>query len=819
MDHLLHDVRHALRTLAARPGFAAVAVLTLGLGIGATTAIFSVVRGVLLRPLPYADPDRVVQIWNPWSNELGNMRGRSPMSPFDIAEMRAGVTGLAGVAAHAPPAGANLTGSDRPERVLLARASASLFPVLGTGAWIGRTFDATEDRPGSDDVVVLSYGLWQRRFGGEPDVLQSVIRLDGTAHRVIGVMPPSFRMPLDYLSGETTDVWKPLGLDPAVLDRDMQWLHAVARLGEGASVAGVNAELATLTQSWIEQGFKIADLPSYYAVPLTEELLGGVRRALLVLFGAVAFVLLIACVNVANLLLARSDTRRAELALRAALGATRPRIVMQLLTESVVLALLGGAAGLLFAWIGVQLLVALEPASIPRVGDIGIDPMVLGFTAVVAVATSLIFGFVPALRASRPDLVGELRTSTRSMTGGPRASGFRGALAGAEVALCVVLLIGAGLMIRTFSELSRIDLGFRPAGVLTFSVSLPPSDYAEPEARVRFHAALADRLAALSNVHSAGAARALPLAARLAGGSIQVEGADPPRPGEGRPNARWQVVTPDYFATLGYTLLGGRLLEAGDRAAAAPVVVVNETMAEMFWPDGAAVGRRVRNASSDVPWFTVVGVVRDVRHAGVTDRPSPTMYFPLEQVPLTRIFTPTTMSFVVRTASDPRAVAGAVREEVRALDAGVPVANLRVMDDMVADALAQPRFTTLLLVIFAAVALLLALIGIYGLLSYAVSQRRREIGIRLALGAPVASVLSQVVANGMLLTALGLAAGLVAAVFLTRLLEGLLYGVQPLDVTTFLIVPVAFLLVAFIATWIPARRARAVDPMLVLRQE
>lgn len=819
MESVLKDLRHSFRTMARHPGFTAVTVLTLGLGIGATSAIFSVVRGVMLRPLPYDAPDRIVQVWNPWSNEPGVSRGRSPVSSADFADARDAITSFQDIAAYAPQSSANLTGTDMPERVFVTRATASLFSVLGAGALIGRTYTVDEDAPGVNDVVVLSHALWQRRFGGDRSVLESVIRLDGIAHRIVGIMPPSFRVPADYAVGQPTDIWKPLALDPGKLDRGNQWLHLVARLRPGVHLNAANAELEALTQRWIEQGFKIADLPPYYAVLINDELFGGVRPALLILFGAVGFVLLIACANVANLLLVRADGRRTEMALRSALGAARTTIVSQLLTESTLLAVIGGGFGLLLAYVGVEALAALDPPGIPRIEEIGIDLGTLAFTVIVVLATAMVFGVGPALRASRQDLVSELKLDSRAATAGYARQRLRGVLVTAEIALAVVLVVGATLLIRTFEELSRIDPGFDPQGVLTFDVALPGADYPEPRSRVLFHAQLLERLETLSGVRAAGAAQVLPLTARLGGGSIEVEGLERPRPGEGWPNARWQVVTPGYFEAMRYRLVAGRLLAPEDREGGLPVVVVNQTMAQMLWPGEAAVGKRVRNTNFDVPWFTVAGVVRDVRHSGMIDAPSPTMYIAHDQIPLMRSFTPAAMSFVVRTTSNPLALAGAARDAVRSLDPNLPVFGVRTMDDIVSTALAQSRFTMLLLAIFGAVALSLAMIGIYGLLSYTVTRRRHEIGIRAALGATRLSVLSLVIRDGMRLALSGLCVGLVAALFLTQLMEGMLYGVRPLDRTTFIMVPVLFILVALAATFIPARRATAVDPVLPLRHQ
>ena len=817
MDVLRQDLRHAVRALAATPGFTTVVVLTLALGIGATSSVFSVVRHVLLRPLPYAAPERIVQVWNPWSNEPGVTRGRSALAGPDYADARRTVRSFDHVAAYAPQEGMNLTGHDLPERVAVVRATAGLFNVLGVQPSLGRGFTEEEDAPGRADVVVISHGLWERRFAGAADVTGRIIRLDGVAHRVIGVMPQSFSMPADLLTGVSTDVWKPLGLDADRLDRGNHWLHVLARLAHGASLAGANAELASLTRWWIDQGFKIHDLPPYYAVTIEEELFGSVRPALFALTGAVVFVLLIACANVANLLLARADARRAEIALRSALGAGRLRIVRQVLTQSIVLAVAGGACGLLIAYVGVQALVAFGPVSVPRVEQTRIDAAVLGFTALVALGTAIVFGLAPALHSMRPALSRGL--TARGLTAGAGRARLQGLLTSAEVTLAVVLVTGAALMIRTFAELARVELGFDAASVLTFSLTLPTARYDEAEDRVRVQTRLVGELERLPGVHAAGGVHLLPLTGRLGGGSVLVEGAAPPAPGEGLPNARWQVATPGYFRALRHTLEEGRWLTAEDRAGAVPVVLVNRTLADMFWPGRSALGRRLRNTNDGVPWFTVVGVVRDVHHSGVVDEPSPTIYFPLEQMPLTRSFTPASMAFALRTSGDPLRLASAARSAVAALDADLPLADVRTMEAIVDDALARPRFIMVLLGLFASVALALALVGIYGLLSYTVSRQRREMGIRVALGASRGSVLMLVVSRGMRLTLLGLAPGLAAAALLARLLDTLLYGVAPLDPVTFIVVPVLFALATLAATGLPAVRASGADPMLALKED
>ena len=819
MHHLLQEVRFAARALAKRPGFSLVAVLTLALGIGATTTIFSVVSGILLRDLPYDSPERIVQVWNPFSNEPGVTRGHSPLASLDIADIREAVAGFERLAEYERPGSITLTEGGTAERIRAAKLSADVFTVLGTPAQLGRTFTPEEDAPGGNAVAVLSHAFWQRRFGGQASALGSSIRLDGTAHTIVGVMPASFRLPDDFGMSEQTAVLTPLALDRQELDRSVGWLHAIARLRLGVSVSSVNAALDALTQRWIEQGFKISDLPPYYAVPIEEEIVGNVRPSLWVLFGAVAFVLLIACVNVANLLLARADGRRTEMALRAALGAGRWRIITHQLAEGSLLAIAGGAVGLLLAYLAVYSLVVLNPSGLPRLDGVAIDAGVFGFAVLVALVTGVLAGLAPALQTSRLDVGAQLKAGSRSVSGGRQRQRFRSVLVAAEVALSLALVIGATLMIRTFVEMASIDLGFRDDRVLTFGVSLPSVEYPDSEQRVAFYRRLIEELGAQPGIRSAGAVAALPLASRLGGGSVQPEGAEPLREGDSWPNARWQAVIPGYFETMDYDLTAGRFFEPPDRIDAMPVALVNETMEGMLWPGRSALGQRIRYPSDSAVWFTVVGVVRDVRQSGIVADPSPTMFVPYEQYPMLRGSAPANMSVAVRTGTDPSALATAVRTIVAQIDPAIPVSNVRTMDRIVSDALARPRFTMLLLGVFGAVALALAITGIYGVLSYAVSQRRREIGIRVALGATRRMVLRLIMGEGLRLALVGIGVGLVVALLLTRTMESLVYGIRAVDPATFVLVPVLFAIVALAASYLPARRAAGVDAAVAFRQE
>ncbi len=812
MDIVRQDIRFALRRLARSPGFALVAVLTIALGIGANTAIFSVVRSVLLRPLPFAEPDRVVMVWMTW-------RGwdETWLSEPEVLDIREGARSLDGMAAYSTSAG-NLTGDGEPERVATASVTADVFPVLGVTPALGRPFTVEEDQPGSDDVVVLSHGLWQRRYAGDRDIVGRVIRVNGRARTVVGVLPAGLRLPIDYEVERPAELWVPLALrveNPG--DRGGHYLYGVARMGPGATVERVNAELQQIADGWVEQGLTHPEARMRpFAVPVMEHVTGGVRPALMVLLGAVAFVLLIACANVANLLLARADGRRRELAVRASLGAGRGRIMTQLLTESVVLAGVGGLLGLGLAAGGLRLLFSIGGAGVPRVDEVGLDGVVLLFTALVSVLTGVLFGAVPAVQLARGELSSAMRDHARGMTAGSSRVRFRRTLVALEVALSVVLVIGAALMMRSFAALQRIDPGFDPEGVLTARISLPQTDYPDAAGIAEFYTQLLARLETMPGVRSAGLVRILPLTGTIGDWGVDIEGRVE-GPGENF-HGDWQVVSPGYFETMGMTLREGRFLQPADRADGQPVVVINETMVREYFPGESAIGKRM-TLGNQPPWFTVVGVVRDVRHNDMLEAPRTEMYHSYDQFRLGTGFTPGAMTLVLKTERDPLALVGALREQVRALDPDVPLADVTTMDRVAAAALAQPRFTTLLLGIFGFAALLLAAIGTYGVVSWGVSQRTQEIGIRVALGAERNAVVALVVRHGAGAALAGVVLGVLAAVWLTRLMERLLFGVGRLDPMTFVTVPLTLALVALAASLIPARRAVAVDPVIALRQE
>jgi len=809
-------MRHAITRLFRDRAFALIAILTLGLGIGANTAIFSLVQAVILRPLPYGNPDRVVMIWNAVDRSEATWLSRQEGFNY-----RAESKLLADVATYTT-LDANLTGGQEPERVRGAAVTPNLFSVLRVSPMAGRVFTDDEGRPGASGAILLSDGLWRRRFGADPGVVGQEIQVNGRPRTVVGIMPPAFRLPGDFLVERPTEAWVPLEIDPASLG---QWgdrsYTGVARLREGADAAAAASEFSVIAQRWVDAGFVSAkpdgSLGSLAraALPVQDFVTGNVRRALLILLGAVGLVLLIACGNVANLQLARADVRRREVAVRAALGAGRGHIIRQLLAESVLLSSLGALFGLAVAWPGLRLVIAMRPANLPRIDEVTIDGPMLGVTVGLAVVTGLAFGLVPALQLSRPDVAGVLKDGGRSGTAGRSRQRVRQGLVVLQLASSVVLALAAGLLIRSLIELNRIDLGFNPKNILTAQVQLSPTGYADPASVVRFYRELSDRIRELPGVRAVGAVRVLPLARAIGDWSIKIEGR--PYVRAENPNGDFQSVTPGYFEAMEIPLVRGRYVTAADHEDAPLAVVINDTMAKRYWPGEDAIGKRfIMGTDDSKPWLTIVGVVATVRHNAVVEAPRAEMYVPHADLPREIGGATRAMTLVIKTEGDPMALAEPLREAVRAMDRNLPVSDIRPMDRVAMEALAQPRFTTFLLGLFAALALALAAIGIYGTVSLLAAERTQEMGIRLALGAEKGAILRMILLQGMSLVAMGLALGLGGAVFITRLLASIVYGVGTLDPLTFAMVPTLLTLVALLACFLPARRAASVDPVSVL---
>jgi predicted permease len=811
----MQDIRLAVRGLLKSPGFAAAALLTLALGIGATSAIFSVVKAVLLTPLPYADADQRVMIWSRWISF--DKTWLSDQEIVDYKTFSKTMTDVAGWYSGQQ----NLTGDGEPVRVGVGFVTANTFDVLGSKPLFGRTFTADEDRPNGPPAVILGHELWQARYGGDRSVLGRKLLLNDVPVEVVGVMPQGFKLPTDFTAeaAEPTQLWRPFQMDMQNLQRGSHGYYAAAVLAPGQSAATATDELRAITQRLTDRGdYPVAMKFTAFALSLDEEIRGELRPAMWLLMGAVAFLLLIACVNVANLLLVRGDARLREMAVRTAIGAAPRRLIRQLFTESLVLAVLGALLGLVLAGAALGALVAIDPTSVPAMSPVTLDATVVVFTLVLAVVTTLVFGLAPVLRTLHVNLVESLREGGQQATLGGRRQRLRGALVAAEVALAVILVIGAGLMIRTLSALGNIDLGFNPEQVLTMRVSVPATRYDTPERVVNFYQQLIDRVRAVGGVQQAGIVRVLPLATTIGDYGVDVEGFEE-SPGR---NAKgdWQIVSDGAFEAMGTRLTRGRWFTSADRSDTQLVAVVNETMARTYWKDGNAVGGRVRIGNMKNPWANVVGIVADERHNGVTGVVKEKFFIPHSQWHLVTGGNIIRNVFVVaRTAGDPLAVAGAVRNEIRQLDPNLPVANIRPMREVVSTALATPRLTGFLLGAFAAIALALAAVGIYGVLSYLVSQRTHEIGIRLAIGADRLQVLGMILRQGVTLALAGIVIGVAGAFALTRTMASLLYQVEPSDPVTFAAVPLALIAVAALASYLPALRATRVSPVRALRME
>ncbi|HKS40353.1 MAG TPA: ABC transporter permease [Blastocatellia bacterium] len=806
METLLQDVRYALRMLVKKPSFTAIVVLALAIGIGANTAIFSVVNAILLRPLPYKTPDRIAMIWmtNP---KLGiDQDWHSYPNYTDYKEQNQVFEDMAAFNDRSY----NLTGTGEPVRVMGAWATASLFSVLGVDPAQGRAFSVEEEEPGKDRVVVISHGLWQRRFGGDAGVIGQPISLNGVDRTVIGIMPANFAFPQ-----KDTELWVPSGLSPQRKQgRSSFFLKSVGRLKPGVTVAQAQSDMGAIGDRLDEQYFRSGYTANI--VSLHEQETGKVRPALLVLLGAVVFVLLIACINVANLLLARAATREREIALRTALGAGRFRLVRQLLTESALLAFMGGIAGLLLAYWGLKALVALSPGNIPRLDQVGIDSRVLGFTFAISLLTGFVFGLVPALQASKPDLNETLKEGGRGSAGGVKGRRVRSLLVVSEIAMSLILLICAGLLIRSFNRLQKFDLGFNPNNLLTMRVQLSGSKYRENKQFVDFYRQLIERMESVPGVQSVGATSSIFLSDTPQSTNFTIEGRPIFTDAE-RIEVPLDAVTTDYFKVMGVPLLRGRIFDDRDQIGTPLTVIVNETFARRFFPDEDPIGKRFMYGEpqeGETPdWRMIVGVVADMRRTGFDKEVRPETFLPQNQFP------DNALTIVARTASNPANFANALRSEVWAIDKDQSVFKIETMDETLSEMTSQRRFNMLLLGLFAAVALILAAVGIYGVISYSVTQRTHEIGIRMALGAGQRDVLKLIVGQAMQMAFIGVAIGLVASFFLTRLMSSLLYGVSATDPITFAVISLALSGVALGACAVPARRALKVDPMIALRYE
>ncbi len=815
---MLTEIKFALRQLAKTPGFTLIAVVTVALAIGATTAVLSLANGLLVRRLPYRDSQRLVLLLQHFKAQ--NLE-RIPISPPEFVDYQTRAHSFEKLGAFGFTS-FNLAGEDRPERISGASVTAGVLPLLGVPPIKGRFFEPEECTLGRDDVVIISARLWQRRFNSDPQIIGTNLLLDGRSFTVVGVMPIGFDFPLQLFNlgnggqfHERAEIWKPLAFtDDEMKTRYKRGYFVIARLAAGRSVAQAQTEIENINaQMRREHPDNYSQDPSFGGdvFVLQDLAVAGMRPALLILLGAVLLVLLIACANLTTMLLARAAAREREIAIRVALGASRLRLLKQVFTESVLLALIGGAAGVVLALWGVELLKTIGAQTVPRLSEVNVDLVVLAVTAAICVGTGIIFGLAPGLASARPELTEALKEGGRSSTQGARRNRLRNALVIAEVALALVLLSGAGLLIKSFARLQNVNPGFNPRNALTFEISLPKLQYPDDASIVRFNNEAQRRIAALPGIQAAGFTTILPLAGTNSDWSFEIQdapsGANSPSPDEEK-----RQVSPDYFRALETPLIKGRFFTDADNADAPPVIIVNQAFVRKFFPNRDALGKRITfdNVNKNPRWITIVGVVGDIRHFGLDVDPKPEMYVPFAQQPYS------TAIYVVRSAQDPRSLLPAIQREIQTIDPAVPLANIRPFENVIADSVAPRRLSVVLLGVFAVVAVLLASVGIYGVMSFLVVQRTHEIGVRMALGAQRSDVIKLVLVRSLKLISAGTIIGLIVAVMSTHTLRALLYNVSALDVTTFALVTILLGAVALAASYLPATRATKADPMVVL---
>ncbi|MBA2584971.1 MAG: ABC transporter permease [Chthoniobacterales bacterium] len=815
---MMNDIRYAFRALVKSPAFTIIAIATMALAIGANTAVFSLVNALLIHPLPYQAPQELVLLWEKFSGQGLEVIPVSVPEYLDYEKQTRSFTGIAAF----DYANLNLTGGEMAERIQGAVVSPSLFPVLGIEPIKGRVFSATEFGEGRDNVVVISARLWQRRFNSDPQMLGKDISLNGRKFTVVGIMPAKFEFPIPLFniqggqfSGQV-DIWKPIAFTKDELEsRGSRSYGVLARLKPGVTMAQAQAEINTINANWITQ------FPDNYSPPtrfgaslysLHEQVIGGMRTALWILLGAVALVLLIACANLTTMLLARAGGRVREFAIRVALGAGRLQLLRQTLSESVLLAVIGGLAGTLLAVWGLDLLRAIGTQTVPRIAEANLDLRVLLVTLLVSVGTGILFGLIPALASGNPELTEALKEGGRGSTTGVRRNRLRNALVVAEVALALVLLISAGLLMKSFARLQSVDPGFNPKNVLTMELALPQLKYPRGKPVIDFYAEVERRVARLPGVRHVSLTSILPLSGSNSDNSFHIEGR-PEAETKVFPDEEIRIVTPDHFRVLETPLIKGRFFTEADSADAPGVIIINQAMAKKYWPGEDVLGKRINFDDSDpqkIQWITIVGVVGDIRHRGLDSEAKPEYYRPHPQLPYR------SMVLAVRSLQDPRALVSSIRRELQAFDPEQPLANVKTFEQITAESIAPRRLSVVLLGVFAAIALVLASVGIYGVMSFLVVQRTHEIGVRMVLGAQRNDVLLLVVGRAARLVLIGTAVGLLLAFFSTRALGAMLYNVAAFDLSTFALVTISLALVALFASYIPALRATRADPMIAL---